>query len=282
MALGAQGQILSSAVAQRRPDAAYPVAGLSRAITAMCLNDILPETGFTWSATLGQLSPALSAMNMTPHAGVQDLTLASLANHTAGFLGDFSGKNKTGSGRNLFTQQHFAREALTNPARQPAKPGYLHSNVNYAVLGQIIIALTGAPYEEICAQRIMAVAGASDAVVGGRMWATGSFGGWSASAEDYARFAMHWFHAERPWVKDPESYPLEAKVGAGLGVFHSQQRDGIAVHTTGLWRDRDPSRQHGAIVIISDTGAVFVANWQGDLHRKAYAELRQMIAPHLR
>lgn len=282
MALGFDGDIVQSADYNRRADAAYPIASLSKAITAMCLNHILPEMGYDWNTTLKELAPALALINMPPHEGIQDLRLADLATHNTGFPKNIDGNETAGEGRNLYTQQHFAREALTNPSRQPERRRFFYSNVNYAVLGQIITALTGAPYGEVCADRIMKPAGATQASVGGRMWATAGFGGWSASAEEYAKFAMRWLNPGNPWIHKPMDYAYDEDNRSGLGVFYNIDEDRFYIQHNGLWRSKKETRQHGAIFVISDTGATFVANWQGSLDNKAYQALRQAIKPHLR
>jgi hypothetical protein len=282
MALGFEGEILASTGHNRNADTPYPVASLSKAITAMCLNLVLADTPYDWSTKLAELAPALAALNMPPHEGAQALRLADLVTHTSGFPENIDGNETAGEGRNLFTQQHFAREALTNPARQSAKRQFTYSNVNYAVLGQIITALTGTPYSDACAARIMQPAGARDAVVGGRMWATGGFGGWSVSAEDYARFVMFWLGPDLPWTLDPQAFAFDAKSGAGLGVFHDIHRKTHTLHHTGLWRSKDEDQQHGALFVISETGATFAANWQGNLKPAVYKELHTKIEPYLR
>ncbi|KIN60362.1 Beta-lactamase [Sulfitobacter noctilucae] len=282
MSLGRHGQILQSANLRRSPDTPYPVASLSKAITAMCLNKMLAETEYGWTSTLGDLASVLARLNMPPQAGVRSITLAALANHTTGFTKNLKGMDTAGEGRNLYTQQNIAREALTNPAHLPKKGKFFYSNVNYAILGQVIVALSGQSYEETCQPLVMAPAGALGAIVGGRMWATAGFGGWSVSSEDYARFVMHWYAPERDWVATPEDFAYYERRKSGLGVFQTPQRTGgYLIHHTGLWESKKASRQHGALFVTSDTGATFVANWQGDLDKKAYSDLRKAIAPYL-
>lgn len=283
MALGFGQEIVGKADHKRSADAPYPVASLSKAITAICLQDVLVEHGLNWGTTLGDLAPALTSINMPPHAGVAGLSLGAFATHTTGFPKNIDGNETAGEGRNLYSQQHFAREALTNPARQKADRKHFYSNVNYAVLGQVITALTGTPYGETCSARVTVPAGALDAVVGGRMWATAGFGGWSVSATDYARFVMHWLGPDRPWINTPGAFPFDVKNRAGLGVFIRERETGFVVQHSGLWRSKShPTRRHGAFFTISETGATFVANWQGNLGSDAYADLRKAVGPYLR
>lgn len=281
MTLGRGGQILHSMGEGRRADTTYPIASLSKAITAMCLNDIMDAFDLSWSSTLGDLAPALTKHHMPPHPGATALSLGDLVTHTTGWPKNVAATETAGEGRNLYTQQHFAREALTNPAHQSADHSFTYSNTNFAVLGQIISVLSGRPYGEICKARIMGPAGASQAAVAGRMWATGGFGGWSASTEDYARFLMHWFAPEQAWMLAPENFGYDSKSGAGLGVFHRKTPTGKAIQHNGMWRSKKPARQHGALFVMTETGTTFVVNWQGQLPNTAYRDLRAAIIPQM-
>lgn len=281
MSIGANGAIVHTANAGRTVDAAYPVASLSKAVTAMCLNALLEGSPHNWSTPLGDLENVWARLAMKPHPELAALPLAALVTHTSGFPKNIDVDETAGEGRNLYTQIHFARSALRDPRHLGSKRKHTYSNVNFALLGQIIEGLSGQPYGDICYQTIMAPAGAQTANVGGRMWATAGFGGWSVSASDYARFVMHWYGPERPWVATPKAYPYDRKSGAGVGVFHRYTDDQHTLHHTGLWRSKKPERRIGAMFVTSATGTVFVANWQGSLPSKAYNDLRQSITAAL-
>lgn len=92
---------------------------------------------------------------------------------------------------------------------------------------------------------------------------------------------MHWHNPERPWASDPAAFAYDRKSGAGLGVFHRYKDDRHTMNHSGLWRSKTPSRRAGAIFVTSDTGAVFVANWQGSLKSAAYSDLRKSITAAL-
>lgn len=281
MTLGRDGQILRSMGEGRSPDTAYPIASLSKAITAMCLNDMMDRFELSWSSTLADLTPALAKHHMPPHAGAAVLSLGDLVTHTTGWPKNITATKTAVEGRNLYIQQHFAREALTNPAHQSADHSFAYANTNFAVLGQIISALSDKPYGDTCKTQIMVPAGATQAVVAGRMWATGGFGGWSVSTDDYARFLMHWFAPDQAWILAPRDYAYESNSGAGLGVFHRNTPTGKAIQHNGMWRSNNADRQHGALFVMTGSGTTFVASWQGQLHNTDYRELRAALIPQM-
>ena len=281
MALGAEGSTLHTAGLGRDANTPYSVASLSKAVTAMCLNTLLEASPHNWDTPLSALDEVWSALDMAPHPALAALPLSALATHTSGLPKNIDADETAGEGRNLYTQINFARSALREPAHLGASRKHIYSNVNYALLGQIIEGLSGKPYGDTCYATTMAPAGATGAQVGGRMWATAGFGGWSVSATDYLRFMMHWHSPARPWVADPAAFAYDRKSGAGLGLFHRFEHDRHTMNHTGLWRSKTPARRIGAMVITSASGAVFVANWQGSQKSTAYTDLRKSITAAL-
>lgn len=281
MDLGAQGTIIRTADAGREAATPYPVASLSKAVTAMCLNALLPQTPCTWDTPLSDFTAVWDTLGMAPHPELAKLPLSALVTHTSGLPKNIDADETAGEGRNLYTQVHFARAALHNPAHLSADRSHSYSNVNFALLGQIIEGITGQPYGDHCFETVMRPAGATSAQVGGRMWASAGFGGWSVSATEYARFLMHWFAPDRLWMQNPNAFPLDRNSGAGLGVFNRRVDGHHMLNHSGLWRSKTPERQSGALFVVSDTGAVFVANWQGALPPDAYSDLRESITAAL-
>jgi CubicO group peptidase (beta-lactamase class C family) len=282
IAIGRNGLIHSTAGAERNADQAYPIASLSKAVTGMCFNNLLEQSPYNWDTTLSQLTPVWDRLGMAPHPELAKLPLSALVTHTSGFPKNIDADETAGEGRNLYTQIHFARSALRDPKHLSSDPSHTYSNVNFALLGQIIEGMTGRSYGEYCHQSVMVPAKAETAHVGGPMWATAGFGGWSVSASDYARFVMHWYGPERPWVQNPEAFAYDRKSGAGFGVFHRKTASTTTLHHSGLWRSKTASRQIGAFFAISNTGTVFAANWQGSLPPEAYRDLRESITTALR
>jgi len=277
ISIGQNGKILSTVDAGRSAELAYPVASLSKAVTAMCLNKLLPTTPYTWDTPLSELTPVWDNLNMAPHAELAKLPLSALVTHTSGLPRRIDPAKTGPQGRNFYTQINFARTALRDPTLLNPDRKHLYSNVGYGLLGQIIEGMTGQPYGDYCGTTIMAPAGATSAQIGGPMWATGGFGGWSITASDYARFIMYWYAADRPWVKTPQNYPLDRASGMGLSVYNYYDNGRHMFYHSGLWRSKKQSRQNGALFLANTTGTVFVANWQGSLSPEAYNDLRQSM-----
>lgn len=232
-------------------------------------------------APLSALTPVWDSFGTAPHAALGKLPLSALVTHTSGLPKNIDIDEMASEGRNTYSQIHFARSALRDPSLLSATRDHSYSNVNYALLGQIIEGLSGRPYGEVCKDTVMAPARATGAQVAGPMWATAGFGGWSVSATDYARFLMHWYAPDRPWMQDPFAYPLDSESGAGLGVFNRREDGHHLLNHAGLWRSKVEARRIGALFVVSDTGVVFVANWQGSLPDDAYSDLRQSIVAAL-
>lgn len=238
ISIGQNGKILSTVDAGRSAELAYPVASLSKAVTAMCLNKLLPTTPYTWDTPLSELTPVWDNLNMAPHAELAKLPLSALVTHTSGLPRRIDPAKTGPQGRNFYTQINFARTALRDPTLLNPDRKHLYSNVGYGLLGQIIEGMTGQPYGDYCGTTIMAPAGATSAQIGGPMWATGGFGGWSITASDYARFIMYWYAADRPWVKTPQNYPLDRASGMGLSVYNYYDNGRHMFYHSGLWRSK--------------------------------------------
>ena len=83
-AIGRADTILHSAAQKRSPDTAYAMASLSKAITGMCLNQLLMVSQYSWSSSLADLAPEFAKLNFTPAEQMLDLTLTQIATHTSG------------------------------------------------------------------------------------------------------------------------------------------------------------------------------------------------------
>lgn len=66
LAIGLGGAVLHSAGEKRSPQTGYPVASLSKAVTGMCLNQLLQDSPYGWDSTLADLAPEFAKVNFTP------------------------------------------------------------------------------------------------------------------------------------------------------------------------------------------------------------------------
>lgn len=278
VAVGYDGQILATYSGGRNPHTPYPMASLSKAVTAVCLDQILPLTGATWDTTLGELAHLLDAIGPEPNNRIASVNLAQLANHTSGLPRVPPAAMTPAGFTSHYTQARMAVAALTDPALGGVRGGYHYSNLGYAVLGHVIEALTGQPYGDYCKTAVLKPAGVLDAAVAGRMWATKGFGGWQMSVTDYTRFAMQSLVPDA----DLQRAPLDPQTGYGLGVQLTGTPDSALSTHSGKWDFTDPSRQNGSMFIVNADGTAIVGSWQASLHDEAYHALFEALATHLR
>lgn len=278
LAIGRAGTILHSAAQKRSPDAAYPMASLSKAVTGMCLNQLLTSSPYSWDSTLADLAPEFAKMNFTPDAQMADLTLTQIATHTSGLPKKLEYGVMSTRSANLSSQPTMAKAALKEPSNFGPRGNYVYSNANYAILGFLIEAMTGKPYGEYCKANIMVPAGATQAGVAGRISYAAGYGGWSVSVEDYARFAMYWFDPAQPWMKTPENYSYDNAAQYGMGVSVYPMQRGASVSHNGRWTHTDPRKPNiGSLFFVREDGTTVVVNWDGSLDFVLYDQLYQVL-----
>lgn len=246
----------------RATDATAPVASLSKAITGVCLDIVLQEQGLGWYTRLGDIATQMSAVRVTPQRWNEDITLASLVNHTSGLAPDLT-QGTMGSSLHgaLGLHRRIASEALREENLQGTPRQFFYNNTNYAVLGVVIEALTGQTYADACMDRVVTPAGVTDAVIQGAMGSRSSYGGWEMSAEAYARIAQRWFSAGNEAIDRPFDRPMHNNYALG---YHIEGR-GAAAHAShsGRFCYTDGRPNIGAYFHARGDGVVFSANWSG-------------------
>ena len=282
IAIGRDGKILRSRGARRSPSTSFPMASLSKSITAHCLNTFLEESPYNWHSTLADMKPVLSKLNLSPGKPMLDKTLNQFATHTSGLPMRLVQGKASLRKKHLDSQASMTRTALKVPANFNAESGFTYSNSNYAILGSLVSAISGGSYGEVCKKRIMEPAGAHNANVSGQMARTAGYGGWMISVEDYARYAMHWFAPSTPWVLEPENYAFDAKTGYGLGIWVGNVSDGLAFSHSGSWHHSDRRLANlGSFVIVGPDGTAVVASWDKKLPPEAYQHLFEIFSMYL-
>ncbi|MBV0911382.1 serine hydrolase domain-containing protein [Anianabacter salinae] len=276
MAVGAGGAIVHVAGAGREAAQPYPVMSLSKAITALCMTKLLDEARLTWNASLGGIADVLSAAGVTPPDHAAAITLAQLVTHTSGMAPDITqGTMRSKLHGSLGLHRRIGFQAMQRENLTGVRGDNFYANSNYALLGAIIEGLSGRGYGETCKERILHPAGIHEAIIEGASGSMSSYAGWEMSAEDYARLAMHWFNAARPWVLQPGAYP--AHDGYGLGArIAGAGRDAVISHT-GRFCSGGNGTDNGAIFVATGAGAAFVANWDGCVDARAYADLERAV-----
>jgi CubicO group peptidase (beta-lactamase class C family) len=282
IAIVRDGKILRSRGMKRSPSTSFPMASLSKSITAHCLNTFLKDSPYDWNSTLEELQPVLSRLNLSPGAPMLEKTLNQFATHTSGLPMKLVQGKTSLSKAHLDSQASMTRTALKVAANFNVHSGYTYSNANYAILGSLISALSEGSYGEVCKKRIMDPAGALNANVSGHMAKTAGYGGWLVSVEDYARYAMHWFAPDAPLVTTPAQFAYDPDTGYGMGVWVRTLGEAKSFHHGGSWKHADRRRANlGSFVIIGPDGTAVVVSWDKRLSPDAYSHLFKVISEHL-
>lgn len=193
------------------PDLPVELASLSKAITAICVAQLIEEGVWDTHTTSAQVLGE----------GPQGITVAQLITHSSGIAPD-STQGLLGLLRDMH-KTLGARVTATALARTPVeKQGYFYNNENYAILGEVVAVAVGQTYQEACSARVLDPAGIHSAQVSRSMGGTLAWGGWAMSVRDYAKFHSYWFGPDGPYGNGaPEVLRLDLGGGAfyGLGMF---------------------------------------------------------------
>ncbi|MEM8789318.1 MAG: serine hydrolase domain-containing protein [Pseudomonadota bacterium] len=182
------------------------LASNGKVITALCIDALAVEGRLRFDQGLPELLGRAAP----------DATLGELITHSGGLRPD-----ETQRGRMFWwlyrTAPRHAQVTDWVIARGPAgAKTHFYNNENYALLGEVIARVTGAPYAEVCRRRVLDpldLTAALSPVTG----ALGPWGGWRMSTEDYARFHWATFGANARIGADPFAWP---HVRIGPGVYY--------------------------------------------------------------
>lgn len=195
-------------------DAAMPIASLSKAITAACVQKLSKTDQLDMDMTVGDVLDLQG-----PTASV---TLAQLITHTSGIGPDSTQGNRELAKATTAQIQSIADTALDRDAQDGRVGSYAYNNENYAILGAVITQVTGEPYAQACIDAVMTPLDIQSATLTGDWAQHGSWGGWSISAPDYARFAWATFGPSGPIGAHPSAWPaasLDGGANYGMGVL---------------------------------------------------------------
>jgi len=187
-----------------------PLASLSKAITAACVADLVADGVLGFDTRVSDYL-----------VGPDRLTVADLLTHSGGLRPDQT-QQTMWDWVNDPVDRH-ADASQTALARATVRAGaYHYNNENYAVLGSLVEAVTGQPFQEVCENKVLAPLNLTSPRRSPRYGAFLSWGGWEMSAGDYARFAISRFGSDTPYGQAPvdfPSVPLGQGINYGLGVL---------------------------------------------------------------
>ncbi|MEL6957882.1 MAG: serine hydrolase domain-containing protein [Pseudomonadota bacterium] len=239
IAIAHNGAIVASYGIGRAADEPVPVASLSKAVTGACVAALVDERVLSYDTRLGDLladRPDLLGVG-------DDIEIGSLLTHTSGLRPDQTQSvlNPTLWGAADMHDQ-FATLALS---REPGENSFFYNNENYAVLGAVIMHVTGESVEDACGSRVLP--GLESASADARMGGGLAWGGWTISVADYTRFVAG--------LSPINDWPRAAlgEISYGPGVFIRPTPDGQNHWHFGgfcLWGFGD----HGAFFVALDNG----------------------------
>lgn len=199
-----------------------PVASESKAITAMCITQLVEAQKLTFDTTLKTVLASYFKKHKPVDPTVKTITVAELLTHSSGITYDPSQGNQGGAIEALpHNQTDLGQQAqITFSQNLGSTPGttYDYNNMNYALLGFIIETVTGQAYENYCNTNVLKPVGVTDAKLDPNWRILASFGGWKISAKDYTRF-LEYFLPKLNLVSIPvANWP---KFDLGGGAYYS-------------------------------------------------------------
>ena len=247
------------------------IASLSKAITAICVAQLVDSGRLSFTTPLGSvLGRTFARLGRPADPRFRTITIEQLLMHRAGLARE--------PRRGPFERDLTGRFISTLATPLASDPGgdMVYSNIGYITLGMVVEAVTGSDYERYCrevALRPMKASGAIDPQLRQRA----SSGGWRVSAIDYARFIQ---------VFEPGSAALgpiarqwqETRAGArsyGLGVRISRTSQGVLLTHSGR-NALGVTERSGSFVAKFPNGWTAVTTFIGD-PRGATAELRRRL-----
>ena len=213
-------------------DAPVPYASLSKAITGVCIANLIERGRLSFDTPLSQaLARTLARVGAPADPRLLGVTISQLLVHRAGFgKGDVADAPLAGYLRNNTARRTAFDTQLKWVFAKPLTfaPGtrYAYSNAAYLVLGAVVEEASGQDYESYCRQAVLLPLGARGAELDPAWRILSSYGGWRMPLADYGRFYQAFAlgnpaigPAERAWMMSPEGKQTGGNVHYGLGTF---------------------------------------------------------------
>jgi CubicO group peptidase (beta-lactamase class C family) len=183
------------------------VASLSKAITAICVTQLVESGAIQYSTPLSTVLKNYLKKNKPADARVKTITVAELLTHSSGITYDPSQGDQGGAIEQLpHDETNLDKQATIAFSRNlGAAPGssYTYNNMNYSVLGLIIETVTGKAYEKQCGTAVLKPVGVKSARLIPDWRVLASFGGWEISSDDYAKFLAYYQQAPAQHSAEP-------------------------------------------------------------------------------
>lgn len=245
-----------------------PIASLTKAITAMCIANLVDAKKLNYTDKASDLLKAFFTDKDTKIADARanNITVEHLLRHTSGFTSGVgndpvappwaAGITNTASADVAFAKAQLAK----NLDRVPGTGTNNYNNVNYALLGMIIKEVTKQTYETHCTQSVLTPHRFSVVRIGAGIPALGAFGGWEMSAEQYADFIYSHYRKLSTSAETFMNNSMTAGYGLGVGVVKNTKGGRNILHF-GNW----PGGNKPAPPTTPAQFSSYFAFWDNDL-----------------
>ena len=208
IAIGHNGDIVLLGSKGRDPRAPYPLASLSKAITAVCLTHVMNEHDLSLNTPIGDLAAIFARANVIIPPEAATITVASLMTHTSGLAPDVTqGTFLFNRNKARTNNDKIARNALAPNGRRGTFGDYAYNNGNYAILGSLLEGLTGTDNVTACRDRLFPAGNRDTAGFNDEWISFAAMGGWEASTADYLAFVMKNFGPTSTIARNPFETP---------------------------------------------------------------------------
>lgn len=249
------------------PTKAYPIASLSKAITAACLAPFIDGQHLTFDDQIGHVLAPYFAQNGYPSdPRFMRMTIGELLTHRAGLQ------------RNTFGNSHDVdaafRNTLTIPLQSDPGTQMSYSNGGYLILGFLVQVLSHTDYETACRKPLTAMG--ANGYIDPKMRQRSPNGGWEVSAVDYARFGQI-FDEHSPLLGPITQKWLLSQPGNpsySLGVNVKNTGHGYEFYHDGMVADGEGG---GSYFLKTDNGYTAVVIWSGTFAGSAYSDLFKIM-----
>lgn len=217
-----------------------PLASLSKAITAACILALIDEGQLRNDSPLSEVFSAQDGL--VGNGGA--ITIDALLTHTSGLNFD---RTQTVLNPTLWGGGDLHDTVTKLALGRSLGPGdFFYNNENYAVLGRVIMEITGESVEDACRPR--ALSGLDSAALNGRSGGASAWMGWEMSVSDYARFANR-IEVAQNWpfihIGDGDFY--------GPGILFNTSPRGVTIWHSGAFCVLG-LRGYGSYFFVLDTG----------------------------
>ncbi len=229
IAISYNGELVEQKGKWSKATSPAPVASLSKAITGICILQLVDNGLLTYDTQLQSIIPELPAK----------VSIASLLTHSSGFRKDITQQPADYPGVDQEYLMWVSQQELASGTSANEGDNYSYNNSNYAMLGAVISKLTRKTYEQACSELVLEPPGISSASLNPKWRIMSSWGGWKISSADYLKFVNAYFGHKDVQGKSPHDLPnfaLNGGASYGMGyLFRPGRNGGYNFWHSGRW-----------------------------------------------